>query len=165
MGWLILFGMIAAICALAWVVRRVQRLDGAPAGTRRRPSGVRGIVPVCSECELAFLSVLESIVPEEMRVLCKVRVADVIDAFGGDFRAVSQKHFDFVICTADSFMPLLAIELDDKSHLTAAAQRSDAVKNEICGRAGLPILRVPARASYDPVYLEQLLAAELAGCR
>jgi hypothetical protein len=163
MGWLTLIGLIAAILGFAWVWWRVRTQSDAAAAGQRRASGVRGVVPICSEGELAFLSVLESVVPDGTRVLCKVRVADVIETFGADFRTVSQKHFDFVICDAGSFVPMLAIELDDKSHLTATAQKSDAVKNQICARAGLPIVRVPARATYDAVYLEQCIDTQLSG--
>lgn len=123
---------------------------------------MRGLLPICSQGELAFLAVLESVVPDDLRVLCKVRVADVIDTFGADFRTVSQKHFDFVVCDARTFQPRLVIELDDKSHQSPAAQKRDAVKNQVCARAGLSILRVTAGASYDAAGLARALAVELA---
>jgi hypothetical protein len=162
MAWLMFLGLLVAVLLLAWVLGRVSGGTSA-AGRSRGPSGVRGVVPICSDGELAFLAVLESVLPEGVRVLCKVRVADVIETFGADFRTVSQKHFDFVICDGETLLPLLAVELDDKSHLTATAQRSDAVKNGVCAAAGLPLLRVPAQARYDVDYLEELVAAELAG--
>jgi very-short-patch-repair endonuclease len=160
MGWLILVGLVAAILFLAWVIRRISESGLATAGPQRGPSGVRGVVAICSQGELAFLSVLESVLPEGTRILCKVRVADVIDVYGADFRTVSQKHFDFVICHAESLVPLLAVELDDKSHLTATAQRSDAVKNAVCASAGLPLLRVRAQAVYDVKQLAVAVAGE-----
>ncbi len=110
---------------------------------------------------MAFLSVLESVVPEGVRVLCKVRVADAIETFGAEFRTISQKHFDFLICDDESLMPLLAVELDDKSHLTVTQQRSDAVKNDVCARAGLAMLRVPAQAAYDAQHLARLVSIDL----
>jgi hypothetical protein len=159
-GWLIFLGLCGVILLLAWVVRRAERAMGGSGN--RRPSGVRGLLPVCSQGELAFLRVLEDVVPAEMRVLCKVRVADVIDTFGADFRTVSQKHFDFVVCDANDFTPRLVIELDDKSHLTATAMKADAVKNEMCARAGLRMLRVKAAANYDGPALARAVRAELA---
>jgi very-short-patch-repair endonuclease len=164
MGWLILVGLIAVIGLLAWVLGWVSRIGNASVGRRRGASGIRGLLPICSQGERVFLAVLESVVPDEMRVLCKVRVADVIETFGADFRTVSQKHFDFVICDAETLMPLLAIELDDKSHLTARQQQSDAVKNSVCERAGLPMLRVVAQAAYDARHLSRCISAELAMC-
>ena len=161
MGWITLVGLVVSILFLAWAAGRLSRITESRAGGRRGLSGVRGVVAVCSQGELAFLSVLESVVPEEMRVLCKVRVADVIQVFGADFRTVSQKHFDFVVCDAESLLPLLAVELDDKSHLTATAQKSDAVKNAICLAAGLPLLRIRAAAAYDREELFDLVAREL----
>ena len=166
MGWLILVGLIAAIGLLAWVVGWVSRFGNTSVGRRRRgPSGIRGLLPICSQGERVFLAVLESVVPKEMRVLCKVRVADVIETFGADFRTVSQKHFDFVICDAETLMPLIAIELDDKSHLTARQQQSDAVKNSVCERAGLPMLRVRAASAYDIQHLHRLIEVQIDDCK
>jgi very-short-patch-repair endonuclease len=164
MGWLTPIALLLLICLLAWAARRLNRRVDSPAGRRRGPSGIRGVVPICSAGEMAFLDVLESVVPQGLRVLCKVRVADAIDTFGADFRTVSQKHFDFLICDAELLRPLLAIELDDRSHLTATQQARDAVKDAVCAQAGLTMLRVPAQAAYDRQVLARQIVVQLKGC-
>jgi len=165
MAWLIPIVLLLLICLLAWAARAMNRWSAAPDARRRGPSGIRGVVPICSQGEMAFLAVLESVVPDGLRVLCKVRVADAIETFGAEFRTVSQKHFDFLICDAESLLPLLAVELDDKSHQTATQQKSDAVKNDVCARAGLAMLRIRAASTYDVQHLARLIAVQLGDCK
>ena len=70
---------------------------------------------------------------------------------------IDRKHIDFVLCDPQTMAPVAAVELDDKSHQSASAQKRDADKNKACHDAGLPLLRFPARKSYDP----NAIAAEL----
>jgi Protein of unknown function (DUF2726). len=45
---------------------------------------------------------------------------------------------------------LLAIELDDPSHLTEEAQERDYVKNKVLEASDVPILRVKTQKKYNP---------------
>lgn len=62
---------------------------------------------------------------------------------------VQSKHIDFLLCDSSSLLPLLAVELDDSSHKRADRQDRDALVDKVLGDAGIPVLRVPAKASYD----------------
>jgi len=77
----------------------------------------------------------------------KPRLTDVIDADDANWRPVQiefmrKAHFDFV-GTDDSanVKPLVAIELDGPSHQRNEQTRRDALKDEICKLAGLPLWR------------------------
>jgi hypothetical protein len=81
-------------------------------------------------------------------VMPKVRVADIIEPkkgsknYQGAFNRISSKHLDFVLCDSVTTKPLLAIELDDKSHDTANAKSRDEVKNSALKSAAFPLLRL-----------------------
>ena len=77
-------------------------------------------------------------------ILSKINMKDVLDAKNNQsaFNAITQKHFDFLLCEPLSCKPILVIELDDSSHNTDKAKKRDSDKNSACKSAGLPILRV-----------------------
>lgn len=86
-------------------------------------------------------------------VFPKVRVADAldIDRSGIENEAYSyalKAHFDFLIADKSS-LTKFAVEFDGPSHDTPEAQRKDDLKNRICEKLGLPLLRITAN------YLEE----------
>ena len=44
----------------------------------------------------------------------------------------------------------LAIELDDKSHETEKQKQIDKFKDEVFQKIGMPLIRIPAKRTYDP---------------
>jgi hypothetical protein len=68
---------------------------------------------------------------------------------------VQSKHVDFVLCDRRALRPLLVVELDDSTHERADRKARDAFVDSALAAAGLPILHVPARASYDPQAVAQ----------
>jgi hypothetical protein len=76
----------------------------------------------------------------------KVRVADIlpIENSGIDdqsYRFALQSHFDFVI-TDNDLRPLFAVEFDGPTHGDAAQKKRDEIKNQLCKRFSLPLLRI-----------------------
>jgi very-short-patch-repair endonuclease len=104
-----------------------------------------------TEGEKIFYETLKRAIPEAA-IHSKVRVSDVLIHASknlGDFRRISQYHFDWVVCDPATSEPLLAIELDDSSHHSWRAKRNDENKNEAAEEAGFTILRFPWARSYD----------------
>ncbi len=105
--------------------------------------------------ELDFYKYLVGAVAQEWLIFAKVRLADVAITPRGipdrmrHFNRTSQKHLDFLLCTPDEALPVLAIELDDRSHSHPDRQASDRVKDSVLKAAGVPILRVPVQSSYS----------------
>ncbi len=58
------------------------------------------------------------------------------------FRRINGKSVDFVICDKAYIKPLLAIELDGRSHETDAVRQRDADIEDIFTKAELPLLRL-----------------------
>lgn len=113
--------------------------------------------PLFSPAERSFFGVLGQAVNDRAVVFGKVRVADVLRPSKGmgrgnwqkAFNRISAKHFDYVICSPDTLSVLAAIELDDKSHSKGKRAERDRFLETACSRAGLPLYRFKATATYN----------------
>lgn len=152
---------VVLLLVLAAVVAWLRRRFAGP----RYPTGAlpyfsRGYL--LSKGEAAFFHALRQAVPPGLMIAPKVRVSDVIgcDAaawkrgFGG---RISQKHVDFVLVDARTTAFVLVVELDDKSHRHRDRRGRDDFVDRALAAAGIPVLRVPAAARYDPVNLRTQL--------
>ena len=94
---------------------------------------------------------LESIAEDNgMRILAKTRLRDVVQKDGTylstrEFDFYTRSHFDFVIADND-WRPLMVVEYDGPVHEEDEKQQErDRIKNELCRRASLGILRINDR--------------------
>jgi hypothetical protein len=79
------------------------------------------------------------------RVLAKVRVADALEIANSgitseEYSYALKAHFDFLICDKND-MPLFAVEFDGPTHGTPRQIRNDLLKDSLCRKLGLPVLR------------------------
>jgi very-short-patch-repair endonuclease len=105
--------------------------------------------------EKAFYAALLLAAGRRYVVFAKVRFADLCQDLNrwtdvAAFNRVSSKHVDFVLCDARTFRPVLAVELDDRSHLRADRRDRDALKDQVFQTMGLGVYRQWVRRSYDP---------------
>lgn len=115
-----------------------------------------------TNAEKVFFRVLLDIdLGNDIYIFSKVRVADII-FLPGDIKdrnkylsKILSKHIDFLICSRDTFAPLLAIELDDKSHNLPQNHKRDIEKNKILSSAKIPMMRVQNRRDYDSNQLKK----------
>ncbi|WP_287929608.1 DUF2726 domain-containing protein [Thermus sp.] len=97
----------------------------------------------------------------------KVRLVDflLLEAVGKDRQAalnrVVAKHVDFLLVRAQDARPLLAIELDDQSHLRKDRQERDRFLEALFRQVGLPLVRVRVKEGYSPEELRRLVEAHL----
>jgi Protein of unknown function (DUF2726) len=97
-------------------------------------------------------------------VFPKVRVADVLETNSGGlagFNRISQKHVDYLLVSLPNFQPIMAIELDGKSHGSEKQQKGDAVKDQAFKSAGVPLVRVPVSRDLSDVMLLSILEPHL----
>lgn len=107
--------------------------------------------------ERSFYGVLLQVLPEDLTLFCKVRIADVILPQKGmsrqewqrSFNQISAKHFDFVLCQKTNMRVVAAIELDDASHNKKTTQKRDAFVNIACESAELKLIRFKAQRAYQ----------------
>src|SRR5579862_4063265 len=100
--------------------------------------------------ERQFLGVLKGTLPAGVECYGKVRLIDIFrpksHLTGPDrlkaVNRVASKHVDFLLVRSSDTKPLLAIELDDKSHQAANRQARDIFLNQLFADTGLPLLRI-----------------------
>jgi hypothetical protein len=120
-----------------------------------------------SKGERAFWYPLYLAVKGKYRIFCKVRLQDVVCAppdapdEGFWFRKIRGYHIDFVLCDPASTEPLLAIELDDRSHRSPQRIERDRFKDAVLSSGGVPVYRVTARQAYDPTELAEEISRRM----
>ncbi len=129
----LLFALVIVVAAVSRALRG-QRPGGADFLYARRQ--------LMTEREVGFFHKLRQALPQS-HLFAQVSMSAIVDVKRGGLAArgrFSQKYVDFVVCSPNCRV-LYVIELDDRSHNSAAARKADAVKNEILLAAGIPIKR------------------------
>lgn len=102
-----------------------------------------------------FRSLEESLAGTPYRAFPNVRLEDIFTItdkaqYASVRGRVKAKHVDFLIVdTSQDFKPVMAIELDGRSHQRERQQYNDQVKDVIFRSAGLPLFRLESRR-YTP---------------
>jgi len=129
---LVLIFLLMALVVLVASIRKGKR--------ELRPEYVRRELLTSREFE--FFRRLRVALPTAV-VHAQVAMSALIDVKGAGKAGrnrFDRKVFDFVICT-DAGRVLYVVELDDRSHASAAARKRDRVKDEIAQAVGLRVIR------------------------
>lgn len=112
--------------------------------------------------ERPFFEVLERIAQKHNSyVFTKVRLEDLILPIKGTknwwiYRnKIKSRHVDFVICDKENIRPLIAIELNDSSHLKEKRIRRDDFYRKLFSTIQLPFLEITLRNVYEETDLEE----------
>src|SRR4051812_7248029 len=157
----ILVGSLILFLVCALVVARLVRLVSSTA--RKATPTISGspayaALPYAktkyffSAAERSFYEILRRLVPDHT-VFAKVRLADLVhvrkgtSAWQSHFNRIDRKHLDFVLCDND-LAPVMAIELDDRSHDDEDREARDRFVDQVLGSVSLPIVRVRAKHAY-----------------
>jgi hypothetical protein len=177
----LLLVMLSAIIAAAR--RRTRRgRTAAPAQARRSRFGqvwnATGTPPrhydvvamVLTPTEQQFARVLAEALPSGYTVMVQValqRVVTVRNPRRGQpwrdkrWNQISQKSLDFVVVRSADSKIILAIELDDATHLQANRIARDALLDTIMADAGVPLVHIPVQSHYDGHALQMQLLGYL----
>ena len=147
--------LLAVLIGLAIVTMAGLFIADKPRRLQRRQGSRQyqyGPAPIMTPTELRFFTVLCDAVPE-CHVFPQVSMAGVIAPVGlasekdrlWAIRAIAQKRLDFVLCRRDNMEVLSVVELDDKSHDSAAAQARDRERDAYLQGAGLTMTRFDCR--------------------
>jgi len=129
------------------------------------------VAMVLTPTEQQFARVLADALPSGYTVMVQValqRVVTVRNPRRGQpwrdtrWNQISQKSLDFVIVRSADSKIILAIELDDATHLQANRIARDELLDTIMADAGVWLLHVPVRAHYDRHALQMQLLGYLA---
>ncbi len=108
--------------------------------------------------EWSFYKQLKPIADKlNLSILCKTRIADLIDIEKGlnksewqtAFNRINKKHIDFILCKPDNLYPILLIELDDNSHDTEKGKERDEFVEKVLQQAGYKLLRTRGTAELE----------------
>ena len=100
-------------------------------------------------------------VGEKYHVFPQVHLPSILDHkivgqnWKGAFSHINQKSVDFVLCDKACISPVLAIELDDKSHEREDRVERDAEVERMLEEAKLPLLRLENHGSFKPKELAE----------
>lgn len=106
--------------------------------------------------EWSFYKQLKPIADElKLSILCKTRVADLIDIEKGlsksewqtAFNRINKKHIDFILCKPENLYPVLLIELDDNTHDTDKGKKRDEFVEKVLEKAGYKLFRTRGTAN------------------
>ena len=118
-----------------------------------------------TRAEGSFFRVLQQALPEGVLLCPKVNLQDLFWSPPHDYTArnrIDRKHVDFVLADAETLRPVCGIELDDRSHQRPDRQERDRFVENVFAAAGLPLVRVPVGAEYDPAELAAALRSAIA---
>lgn len=100
--------------------------------------------------EWSFYKQLKPVADElNLSILCKTRVADLVDIEKGlnksewqtAFNRINKKHIDFILCKPENLYPVLLIELDDNTHDTDKGKKRDEFVEKVLDKAGYKLFR------------------------
>lgn len=149
---LTLLAVIAVIVAI--LILLLMAKPGAQGEPKPEYIQVKGLL---TNAEHSFYKTLVKAKPINSVIFSKVRVADLLKPHSYKnrsewqvaFNKISAKHFDFVICNAETLDVICVIELDDKSHSTAKVKDRDLFLNDACSGAELKLIRFKAQKNYQ----------------
>ena len=156
---IIIVGILIIICAIAGkIIAVLGAKKNTPVQNVGQQPGPIGngsdILPyekkmLLTKTEYGFWKCLKQKCDEKGFIICpKVRMEDFLSVTVKDKKQlmkyrgyIKSRHIDFMIC--DSALHILAgLELDDRSHNSVNAQKTDLFKNQVFTVIGLPLFRV-----------------------
>ncbi len=171
------WGLLLLVLALAFIWAATQLAPRRPIrdwrdefpGVQFRPEPL-----LVNASERAAWDFLQRADLGQAHIFAKVRMEDVVSAQGPERRRfaarghIKSRHIDFLLTDAD-FRPLVAVEVDGRSHRSEKAAVSDDRKDRILYLAGVPLLRLPVGADWNKVLAEwrreQAAEADIVGVR
>jgi very-short-patch-repair endonuclease len=115
--------------------------------------------------ERSFLGVLDQAVDNKLRIMSKVRLADIIKVKNGNnksawqkaFNRIQSKHVDFVACDTATLGVKFVVELDDKSHNQSKRRDRDEFIDKALAAAKIPVFHFEAKRTYTIQELQNVL--------
>lgn len=162
--WIVL--LVAMLLLLALIKRVFEPRTSKDDAASTEPLPFQRAYHLLSPAEREFHMALRQAIGEQsgLVIFAKVRLWDLLYLPGGTANRqghqnrVDRKHVDFVLCDEES-RPVLVIELDDSSHEREDRRERDSFVDRVLKAAGLPILHVRCRRSYDARVLAQQIGS------
>ena len=119
--------------------------------------------------ERTFLGLIEEAVGNEFRILCRVKMGDILTIHQSTDKKTSKnaasragsKHLDFVLCSKDDMSPIIAIDLVHSSGKDGYKAQRDFYVSGALDAAHIPHVRIKVRSGYKPQDIRECIQAKL----
>jgi Protein of unknown function (DUF2726) len=108
---------------------------------------------IMTDHELRYYKILNEAVGTDYYLLAQVHLSAFLDEkvkgqrWNAAFRHINSKSIDFLLCDKTTLAPLLAIELDDRTHEQPYRRLRDAEVERILSAAQLPLMRAKSHGT------------------
>lgn len=120
-----------------------------------------------SRAEHEIFDILVDITKDQYYVFPQIHLPTILDNkvvgqnWKGAFRHIDEKSVDFVVCDKAYIKPLLAIELDDRTHERDSRKIRDGEVERILSNANLPLLRFDNNGIFNKEEIKRLVLEKL----
>jgi len=124
---------------------------------------------ILTRAEQNFYKILSQGLSSQFIILMKVRVADVLQPAtsiskserASSFNQIKSKHFDFLLCSQNTYEIIAAVELDDRHHKRVDRKKRDTFLDAPCESASFPLIRITARQIYSAQEIKSAVLGSL----
>lgn len=120
-----------------------------------------------SRAEHEFFDIFVDITRDQYYVFPQIHLSTILDNkvvgqnWKGAFRHIDEKSVDYVVCDKAYIKPLLAIELDDRTHERDNRKVRDSEVERILSNANLPLLRFGNNGYFNKEEIQRLVLEKL----
>jgi hypothetical protein len=120
-------------------------------------SDYRKKIRVMNKSERQMYKILQSVLDNKFIVLSKVRIEDFVDINQDNLPwgerqglrgKIKSRHVDFLICEIQTTKPLMAIEVDGKSHRSLRRLERDQFVYNLYEEIGLPLVKISVGSNF-----------------
>ena len=119
--------------------------------------------------ERTFLELIEEAVGNEFRILCRVKMSDILTIRqNADKKTIKNaasragsKHLDFVLCSKVDMSPIIAIDLVHNSGKDGYKSQRDYYVSGALDAAHIPHVRIKVRSGYKAEDIRECIQAKL----
>lgn len=120
-----------------------------------------------------FLKLIEQGVGREFRIVCRVRLSDVLSVRSqankkqgaSAMSRASSRQLDFVLCDRDDMTPVMAIDLVHSDGKNKYKSQRDFFVSGALDAAGLPHARIKVKTGYTVDEIRECIESKLIGYR
>ena len=119
--------------------------------------------------ERTFLALIEEAVGNDFRILCRVKMSDILSIRQSTDKKISQnattransKHLDFVLCSKEDMSPVIAIDLVHAKGKDGYKSQRDYFVSGALDAAHIPHVRIKVRSGYKARDIRECIQAKL----
>jgi hypothetical protein len=126
-------------------------------------------VSLFTPVERTFLAMIEEAVGQKYRIMCRVRLADIVTVRQSTDKKTSKdalarasgRHLDFVLCSKEDMSPVMAIDLVHNNGKEGYKSQRDWFVTGSLDAAHIPHVRIKVRSGYKVQDIKECIEAKL----